>query len=218
MSTIWRISLSRPRTGSIFPARAIAVRSIVNCPSAAEPAGPETAPPPSAEAGAPSCIPAAAAASLLPATIAVKSRFSVSAGIFSSWPEASRARRASVSSASRAHRRCPDCTRDRPCSTEANQPSLLGELDNFRRQAGSPGIAGPHTVERPVEVDRQPAPGPPRSGAKWRRCRRLPNREASIASARSRHCSGSATGSARRPLRAPDGRARSTFRPSLLSQ
>ena len=39
MSIIWRISVSRPRTGSILPARACAVRSMVNWSSAADPPG-----------------------------------------------------------------------------------------------------------------------------------------------------------------------------------
>ena len=38
-----------------------------------------------------------------------------------------------------------------------DQPGLFDELDDFGRQAGRPGIAGLHAVERAVEVDDEPA-------------------------------------------------------------
>ncbi len=124
MSMTWRISLSRPRIGSILPARAAAVRSIVNCASAPEPAG-AAAPFPAGVAATPSVAVTALAASLLDAVTAAKSRFSASAGMRSSWPETSRARRASVSSASNAHNRWPERRRDWPCSTEASSHACL---------------------------------------------------------------------------------------------
>ncbi len=124
MSTTWRISLSRPRIGSILPARALAVRSIVNCESAPD-AAPVGALAPFPTAGGPSVVVVAVAASLLAAVTAAKSRLSASAGIRNSWPEASRARRASASSATSAQMRCPERSRVSPCSTEASSHASL---------------------------------------------------------------------------------------------
>ncbi len=124
ISTIWRISLSRPRIGSIFPARACAVRSVVNWSSAAVPRGTDGVPSP-ADCVSPVALACASAASALLAVTVAKSRFSRSGLTRSNCPDASRARRASVSSASRAQSRWPERMRGAPCSSDASSQACL---------------------------------------------------------------------------------------------
>ena len=88
MSTTWRISPSRPMMGSIFPARACSVRSVVNCLSAsclpicagamAELASPGPAPPPIRKPSVEACP-----SSGDPATNSAKRSFSISGFILS---------------------------------------------------------------------------------------------------------------------------------------
>ncbi len=125
MSMIWRISLSRPRIGSILPALACAVRSMVNWSSAAEPRGGIVGPSAAGPASPDAVAACASAVSALLAVIAAKSRFNRSGLIFSNCPDASRARRARVSSASSAHNRWPERTRDAPCSSDASSQACL---------------------------------------------------------------------------------------------
>ncbi len=119
MSMHCRISSSRPRIGSILPARACSVRSTVNCSSAppacagAAPSGP----------GAGAC--AAVAASSLPSVSAEKSRLSPSADRRRTSPERSPRRRASPSSASIAHSRWPERIAPAPASTEARSQACF---------------------------------------------------------------------------------------------
>ena len=110
MSTTWRISKSRPSTGSICPARALAVRSIVNWSSALvlpAPVGPAS--PAAALPGwAPSVV--ASRSSADPAVMLGNSFLSDSTEILANSLDISRAMRARLSLASTANSRCPDRT------------------------------------------------------------------------------------------------------------
>ena len=133
MSAIWRISSSRPRTGSMKPSRAFCVRSMVNWPNACPPAAGAAATPAAAAAAAG----ASSEASAVPLVMRSRSRRNVSGGILANWAEASRASGARESSASRAHRRWPERTRGAANSMEAMSHASFTSWATWGERAGA---------------------------------------------------------------------------------
>ena len=154
MSTTWRISTSRPSTGSILPARAAAVRSIVNCCSA----------PPADDGGLrsrprPRRLLRRWRGRRLRARRRHRREIALQ-GVGRDLQELA----GELAGASRQRLVGEERPQDmaRADAREAmlergEQPGLAGERHDLGRQGRRPRIAGLHAVERPVEIGSEPA-------------------------------------------------------------
>ena len=95
------------------------------CSSAPDPRRARGAPAVVADVPSGAAVAAASVASALPAVTIAKSRFNAATSIFSNCPDASRARNASVSSASNASSKCPDRIMAAPWSSDASSHACL---------------------------------------------------------------------------------------------
>ncbi len=158
MSITWRISASRPRMGSILPARALAVRSMVNWSSAAVPRG---------AAGARAAPPAAGAGRFGAACRARRrSRGAGGPARCGPAPATRRARGAPGRRPPAAPRAGGRSARGPPLLQRGEQPGLLGQLDRCR--ATAPGARALPVFSRSSARFRS-APSRPASTSPWRR-------------------------------------------------
>ncbi|MNQ13775.1 hypothetical protein D3C85_267010 [compost metagenome] len=151
MSIIWRISASRPITGSILPSRARSVRFAVYWSSAGDGDKAGAGWPSSPCDGAPSAKPTACPASSEPSVSAAKSCFNASRRNDSNSVEPRRANCARSGSVSKASSRCPDRMRVVCVSSEAISQACSNSLG---RWAENTGVRVLPFLKRPISAFR----------------------------------------------------------------